>query len=174
MRTLLGVLILTLVNFATFAKERSYTVRDGILTDSYGLVTKKDIQDNLDEADPIDSEGKPMLVWQCVHVDHLRTHCFSAGYSDNIGAEAFHAGITVTSGRKKYEFMTRGVGDWPDCVDYRNAWIRLIRGQIACFSGYFNSEEPSDERRFDTISYWVLDKIKSKKGKWSYFANPGW
>ncbi|HLB58761.1 MAG TPA: hypothetical protein VJL87_01575 [Bdellovibrionota bacterium] len=143
----------------------------GIITDNYGIVNEMDIIKNLKIGYPIDRDGTINLVWQCLEIDELQTVCEEVGYSDDYGEVVYDASFNVISSGNIYQFGTRHVQTLDDCHELEEDWKRLIREEeVACFSAFYEWENPMNDPSFKRSSQWTIDKIKSPYGRWSWFG----
>ncbi len=144
----------------------------GILTDDYGIVTLADIQKNKKIARPFDRSGDPMLVWQCLPVERFNTFCRDLGFVVDLGEKGYTSGLKIVSKGNEYSFECPKFTGRRGCGEDERAWTKLIRqGQIACFSGFYVGKEPSSESGLKDWSLWNMERIKSKRGEWSYWVN---
>jgi hypothetical protein len=137
------------------------------MTDDYGIVTEADIRENRKIARPV-SEGEPLLVWFCLPVEHFETWCDDLGWVIDLEERGYYSRFSVVSGGNEYSFTRSKFSDREVCIEDKKDWTRLIKGQTACFSAFFIDESLSDDPKFKKASLWNIERVKSRKGEWTY------
>jgi hypothetical protein len=76
--------------------------------------------------------------------------------------------VRVTEQAGQHEYIARRAVGVSSCARYRSDWLRISEGEkYACLSGPYNDQEENSGGK--TSSYWVFDKVKTRKGCVSYF-----
>lgn len=140
----------------------------GIIGEAQGLVTSEDVQKNRAMARPASREGEPHLVWLCLPVEKLDFFCHDLGWVDDLGGPGYYSGFSVISGGNEYSFMERKFSDRGICVEDKRDLSKLIKNDTACFSAFFVGESPSDDPPLKISSLWNIERIKTRRGEWSY------
>ncbi len=150
------------------------SIAHGILTNDYGIVTEKDVEDNAKIANSIDSENpeRPFLVWQCLPIEDVQMECENQDYDEELNSVTCDPTLSLTHDGKHYEFWVRRLQYLEDYQDMELALQSLFKDEeIACFSAFYDWDEPMSET--GSRSLWTLDRIKTRRGEWSYFSAEG-
>ena len=81
----------------------------------------------------------------------------------DLGANTFW----IKANRKLYDFGTRRNRDIESCQDMVLDIRRIMENEpvVCIYASYIKSNEQGSE--------WIIDRVKTRKGEWSYFARPG-
>ena len=80
----------------------------------------------------------------------------------------------MQAGGSFIEFYTRRPNSIEDCKQILDEWFHLISGEeVACFFADYEPEKGIVPYRKSNY-YLQLDRIKSSRGKWSYFEDLDW
>lgn len=157
--------------FLTFqSSSQLFTFPMGILTDDYGIVTNEDIEENAKWGSPIDGNGDIDHVWFCIRIDAIESDCEEMYYTEDLGEIGYSDSLRIVSDGDLYEFQTRRTHGHDVCAGYKKTWEELMPlSEVACFSAYYVNEDNPNECDFRKCTNWIIDKVKSKEGSWSYF-----
>ncbi len=147
-----------------------------MLTPDYGIVTEEDR--HKDERGPIPFLPAPedgLFYWQCLKVDKVIANCIGIDRATiGMGCRKYSClpDIEVLSEDSRYIFQ--GHKGW--CLEnYREFAVKLkklLRGEdIACFGGEYLGENPIEHPSEKRSSSWFLKRVKTRRGKWSYFVD---
>lgn len=156
----------------SFANDTQTRIRSGILTDDFGIVTEEDLRHNAQRAYPENSEtGEPNLVWQCLPLQNATLYCDDISYNDEENRYECFLNVRVAVGEMLYEFSPGHIVDYDDFVEMEQEIHSILDGEeVACFSAFYNKEE-DPQSPFQHSTLWFLERIKSRKGEWSYSRN---
>lgn len=141
----------------------------GLLGDDYGILNVKDLALNaqIAEPKPFSPESISYPYWQCFESKKAAFLCDHSGIKDRQPNEAFIV-VAVSDANGIHEYLARLPMDLESCEKYQSEWSRLTRGEShVCLSGPFISSEVDSKGK--SISSWVFDKYKTRKGCDSYF-----
>ncbi len=93
----------------------------------------------------------------------------SIGDFEHTGQPAFW----IDDGKITHHYLTRRNFDMEACQQWLGEW-RAVMGQeaVVCFSGEFVQASDSDSHPSSPPGvqyYWIIDRMKSHAGEWSYF-----
>jgi hypothetical protein len=174
---LISFLSLIITKNAVFANESLQSIYPNrLLTDSYGIVIEKDLayDNSKRDARPYDPKKfSSALYWQCFPVKDVKLKYRT--WRDNDSMDAWdtiktmcdlnylvnHDGETqIYSGRRAYPISY--------CRAIFKDWQRITKRQkIVCLDG--EGGEYENDRNGQKNKSWTWDKIKTKKGCYSYF-----
>lgn len=146
-----------------------------LLTADFGIVTDNDRAKNRRKRIPfLPAPEDNYYYWQCLKVDKVSVGCIGVDVATSgMGCRRYSClpEVSVTSDGSHYAFLAHKGWCLESFREFRSRFRRLLRGQkIACFGGEYVGEEPveGNERR---NSEWFLKAVKTRRGKWSYFAD---
>jgi hypothetical protein len=85
--------------------------------------------------------------------------CEDLSYDEDHGQYTCSPTLYLQSNQNQIEFWWRHIFTYDDFLGYEKEIKDILEGQdVACFSAYF-----------DKKNTWIIDRIKSQKGMWSYF-----
>ncbi len=147
----------------------SYPRYQGLLTNGYGIITESD----LDEAGQLESwrgfTGNELdHYWQCLEPTDYHFVCENLRGAEFEGSEIGEPTFWIKANGRIYHFGTRRNWDMAHCEDMKKDILWLMNSQSAvCISGTYVRQNSESE-------YWILDRLKSPRGAWSWFARPGY
>ncbi len=164
--------------FLSLSLRRPYSI--GMLSDDFGIVTREDVEEinfgiykkmNWMPAEA-DYNGPP--VWQCLQPDEVSIGCDSSDL-DASDQPTAAPDFTIREGHWTHRLYTRRFFGLETCEEWVREWRAVVENEpVVCILGdpSFASEEevrtPSDPR-----TYWILHRIKTYHGQWSYFLRGG-
>jgi hypothetical protein len=117
----------------------------------------------------------PFLVWQCVKIESIQTNCEEENFTEDLGEVGYSPSFKIKGHNAMCDFFTSKVVTHEICEEDRREWEKLCQeGEVACFSAYYDGEIKERDGAIAQHTSWTIDRIKSKKGRWSYFCEPGW
>lgn len=164
------IVILAMLNLSFSMSDRI-----GMLTDDYGIVVKADLDEEearCSNVEPFPSDNACFNYWQCLPTREIYIDCEDIG---DVG-DSKHTGqanFWIKEGNNIHHYLTRRNFDIEACHEWVNEWKSVINGEdVVCLSGNFIDMSEQDESSFSPIGihyYWIIDRIKSRHGEWSYF-----
>jgi hypothetical protein len=150
----------------------------GVLTPDYGILADNERLKILDDINPECwrfSRECPTEYWQCFPLRYLSLGCEITGTLDG-GEPAVAPSINVRSDRNTYEFFTRRPWMAEDCQENVKQWTNLlVINEVACFSASIVEETKVKGSQGRSRKFTLqLGKIKTLRGRWSYFCDPDW
>jgi len=148
----------------------------GLLTADYGVVTKADLNEEMARCEPPYESFPPkenacFQYWQCLPTKEVHLTCEDLGANDeyeHIGEATFW----IKNGSDIHHFLTRRNFDLESCQEWATEWKEVMRDEeVVCLSGDYienAGEEPSPALAGNHY-YWIIDRMKSRHGEWSYF-----
>lgn len=168
------LMVVSLMFLASFRlQESNRDPGSGILTQDYGIITPSDIRQNAAHAHAVDSKnpGVPFLVWQCLPLENASLECEHLSYDDEQDRYTCSPTLRVVVDGHHLQFDVRHLYDFDDYNYMEQEIHAVLDGEdVGCFSGYYDWDEPA-EPPFSRYSLWTLDRIKSRRGEWSYFTS---
>ena len=167
---LLGIVLMGCLNSSFKSLPRV-----GLLTDDFGIVTGADLDQ--EESRCTGTEPFPpktnlcFQYWQCLSTENIYIDCENIG---NVG-DFQHAGLAtfwIQDNENIHHYFTRRNFDIDTCRDWKDAWKNIVEGETTvCLSGNFIEMSREDEPGSPTGThyYWIIDRMKSPHGEWSYF-----
>lgn len=152
--------------------------RIGMLTDRYGIVTDADLDEAeehcIASAEPFPSGDPCLNYWQCLPTRDLFMDCKDDGPSDDFDHAASAVfWIKEKEGENFHNYLTRRNFSLEACHEWLHGWRHVIEGEdVVCLSGSFLSKdywEGDDLTPPGMHSFWIIDRMKSRRGEWSYF-----
>lgn len=151
--------------------------RIGLLTDDYGIVTDQDLDEEERVAfpEPFPPKVGSFQYWMCLPTYDIFMKCNDTGPSDHeeegqIGDHTFR----LRTGNQIFNFYTRHNGPLDACEEMVSDWRDVIIGEeIVCISASYvgTNLDPANEERSNILnSDWVIDRMKSRHGEWSWFV----
>lgn len=163
-----------IIFFALLNLSMSFNINYGILTDDYGIVTEEDLRKEAEiaEPQPIMENFSPFMVWQCLPLIQVSTACDPTGDEIVSNSPGMQPLLTIFDGHSLFEFSTRRPCEENACNAMINRWKYLFEGEeVACISASYDQDYPvSNKNPWTRYSTWTINRIKSKKGNWSYFS----
>ena len=148
----------------------------GLLTDDYGIVTAQDLveeEDRCQDLEPFPPRGGGCLqYWQCLPTKDVFIGCEDIS-ADLGGEDTRQAVFWLKDGDEVHHYLTRRNFDLEACNGWKAKWEAVLAGEdVVCLSGEFINTENFDEHLLSppgTQFYWIIDRMKSRHGEWSYF-----
>ena len=174
----LGVIFLS--SFLAFAKERIVEGKkysDRLLTPGYGIVTDDDLAYDAGRRGfkPYDPHGSPGgLYWQCYPIKIVKPKYRYWDDNDEMDKKGkpdklCDLEIHVKNGSDLQVYGSRRALGASYCDDFKKNWARVTKKQkIICMDGETGFATQDEE--LGKYRLWTWDKIKSKKGCFSYFG----
>lgn len=160
----LTVVFLGLINLSAYLKPH-YA---GLLTDDYGILTSNDFhEDGQLSTESNFPHDEFENYWQCLRPEEYFLNCENPGPllsgENDIGQSTFW----IRADGKVYNFGTRRNWDLEFCQDMISDIRKLIEGEhvVCIYASHLDSNEQQ--------SNWVIDRVKTRKGEWSWFLSPG-
>lgn len=170
----LAAVAASLLNLS-FAPQESVGQRFSMLTERYGIVTDADLDEESARCHETETfpNGDPCLnYWQCLPIREVFMDC-EEGDVDEVLGRVGSAVFWIQSGEEFHNYMTRRNYDMETCHDYLQEWKQVTDGEdVVCLSGEFIEKGSYEGDAFTpagTHSFWVIDRMKSRRGEWSYF-----
>jgi hypothetical protein len=156
--TALGILNLSFVGHS----------RPGLLTGNFGIVTVADLDEEesrCNDIRPFPYEHLCFNYWQCLPTQDVQMYCEDIGGND----EFVHVGeafLTVKVKDQTHQYFTRRNFDMETCKEWMNEWSGVLGGEnVVCLSGQYSGIDKENRHHL-----WQIDRMKSRRGEWSYFA----
>lgn len=174
------LLILFSYNSVAFAVTASVQKKYpySVLTDNYGILNEKDLDTNKEGIKPpphLPKNGYGYIYWQCFPRDTISISLKDMGYSSkDIGGKENFSDLKIMVSDKSsgyHEYSMRRI--WPTSAYEQRfkLWLELMKNEkYVCLAGNFVNRE---EKTKGIISFWIFEKIKTKKGCDSYFEEGG-
>ena len=142
----------------------------GLLGEDYGLLTEQDLAVNAWDAypEPFSPSSTVYPYWQCFKVHEISILCENSSYSENQKAEAVIMAVRAENATSVQEYLSPRPISVNTCHRYQKDWQRLSHAErFACVSGQLN--EQGSDNSGTKVTYWIFDKLKTKRGCVSYF-----
>ena len=148
-----------------------------MITDTYNIVSPEDIQEEEEKCFdpqpfPPREFGGCQNYWQCLPTQEVFMSCEDIG---DIG-DYNHTGqidFWIKDGNNIHHYLTRRNFDIESCFDWIDEWKAVMSNEdIVCLSGDFIDTDNNDAQSsspLGTHHYWIIDRMKSRHGEWSYF-----
>lgn len=171
MQKIRSIFVILFLHLASLAQpdhliDLKKTYPFALLTDDFGILNMDDLKISGCIAVPSDFKTKPFTPyarWQCFESKNVKIICEGNSYDESAKTRFSIPVIKVNQSGSRQEFMGRKVIRLSDCVYFREAMKKLKRGQShVCISG-------SEYRSNGSVSVWIFDRFKTKKGCESYF-----
>ncbi len=147
-----------------------------MLTSDYGIVTYEDR--NKDERGPIPFLPAPedgLFYWQCLKLGKVTADCIGVDLAGSgMGCRKYSClpHVEVFSEGSRYIFQGHKGWCLENFREFKAKLKNLIRREnIACFGGEYLGENPIEHPSEKRNSSWFLKRIKTRRGKWSYFVD---
>lgn len=147
----------------------------GLLTDDYGIVSLADLDEH-GQQDPWQGFTGDDVdhYWFCIEPSEYFFDCENLGdinynYEDtqehwDIGQPTFW----IKAGGEIYNFGTRRNWSIEHCSDMKKDILWLMQNEpVVCLSGRYLKPD-------ETGNNWILDRVKTQKGAWSWFVRSGY
>jgi hypothetical protein len=150
---------------ATHLQELQSAFPYGLLTDDFGVLTKKDLKENacIAQAQPFSIKSQAYSYWQCFEAKNSRLVCEGNKYDSD---EKKRMTLLVLQSKRNgelHDYMTRRPRPVADCRLDLKEWRRLLKNQkYICVSGQINSIDI--DQNGGRSWFWILDKYKTKLG----------
>jgi len=164
MKPLLIIFFLFLIPTLSFSKIHSL----GLLTDDYGIVTKKDIDENekeCTEVEPFPPHFGCQMYWQCLPTKAAKVTCDDLGPDDSPSVKDHIGELTLVLADKNefYNFSMNHNFGMSGCRDLKHSILNVMKNEkTVCVLGYYADKE-------NHTSYWIIDRVKSKRGEAAWF-----
>lgn len=141
--------------------------RPGLLTDDYGIVTGKDLDEyegQCTEVEPFPPHFGCMMYWQCLSTENVTIICKRLG-PDNSDLSGEYGDFTllIKDRGETHEYTGRHNNDMAYCQSTKKAMLKVMTHEkIVCISGEFVHKDGQ-------TSGWIIDRMKSRHGEWSWF-----
>lgn len=166
------VFIISCATTSRFSQKYPY----GLLTQDYGILNEDDLGIYAwltTEPSPFSPESfnPAYMYWQCFPSQYVKLGCQRIE-SDDSNNPYSDADIVIETDSEIHEYGFRRAIDLNACKAYLKNWQRLARGENAvCFGGKpVDTEIKLIHGRRKKITGWIYDKLKTKKGCYSYFG----
>lgn len=161
-RSIAGI-ILGLASLSAYSPPR-YA---GLLTDDYGILSLADFDEDgqLEPARGFPEEGF-VHYWLCLEPEHYFLNCEATGRMEPEGIDLGASTFWIHSRGHLYDLGTRRNRDIGACEDMTSDIKKLMTDEpvVCLYASYLDS---TDEK-----SDWIIDRVKTRKGQWSWFARP--
>lgn len=148
-----------------------------ILTDDYGILNENDLAGYVWKMNPAPFKGKfsGLNYWQCFPRENISLVLLDTGsstedfnYKDNIGDMQIRVWVKKNV---SHEYAMRRAWTVGEFQKDFNRWRKLMKGEkYVCLGGHFVDYEKTKDHGVAVETYgWIFDKIKTKKGCYSYF-----
>jgi hypothetical protein len=173
---MLTLLINTPYDALAISKEAQKKYPYSVLTNDYGILNEKDLDTYKMGVKPppfLPKGPYGYLYWQCFPRDRISISLKDMGYtSEDIGGEENYSvlKIMISDDSSGYhEYSMRRVWSTSTYEDRFKLWLKLMKNEkYVCLLGDFVNRETI---KGVVSQHWVFEKIKTKKGCDSYFAN---
>ncbi len=165
------VLMISCATTSPLTKKYPY----GLLTPDHGILNEDDLGVYAWWAEPgpfsEDSFSSGYMYWQCFPASMVTLGCKKLS-SDDPKIPFSDADIRIEMETEIHEYEFRRAIELEACKHYLKNWKRLIQGEYAvCFGGHPASVEYRKVKgKTKKVTGWVYDKLKTKKGCYSYFG----
>ncbi len=166
MKRILLLLIITGFVHSDSAIAKPLRKRPGLLTESYGIVTKSDLDEEERKAtpEPFPPKLPSFNYWQCLKSEGYFLGCENEGLAAGEDWEIGSATFWIKANGKTYDFGTRRNWDIGFCESMITKILRIIKYEpIVCVSASYLGGDAKGSR-------WVVERVKTKKGEWSWFG----
>jgi hypothetical protein len=143
-----------------------------LLTSGYGILTRDDIAITFRDthSDCQDFGRLCPEYWACLPIESFSLDCELTDDRE----ETFAPIIKMRAGGSSIEFFTRRPTSIEACEMTLGEWSNLLDGEeVACFLASYDPGEgvvPGSQFKYNL----QLDRVKSHRGKWSYFMDLEW
>jgi len=150
--------------------------RPSLLTADHGIVTEADLEEEETRCSHLAVRSQAQLsclhYWQCLPTHDVHLACEDAGWAVEHGAMGW-VDFRIRTGNDVHHYYTRRNFSMDTCRDWLEEWRRIIDAEeIVCLSGDLLSIGASEDRPSGPPGmhhYWIIDRMKSHRGDWSYF-----
>jgi hypothetical protein len=142
----------------------------GLLTDDFGILTRRDLKINTCIAEPtplLQKRWSSYPYWQCFELQKSKITCEKGKYDIHEKATMSMMVFSGVRNTELHEFISRRPIPLDSCATYRRNWRKLTNNEkYVCISG----ESPSKKiEKSHTKWTWIFRRYKTKKGCDSYF-----
>ena len=151
-----------------------------LLTADYGILDENDLAAYTWDIKPIPfsaEQGTDYNYWQCFPRDHVALTLEDFGYSsEDIGGIDNYGYLYIKARSKNlisHEYFMRRPTAIDDEQETFNRWQKLMKNEkYVCLAGRVgHHEKKTTDNKIYVTYFWTFDRIKTKKGCDSYFAN---
>lgn len=163
----LFVFISILYCSSSYCYDKTNLKTGTILTDDYGVFSSSGAPKRVYN---VKLRHSPDFRWQCFSRHKITVRLTELGNSEDLENKKENYSLIEISAADSvgitHEYVMRRAREISEYQQLFNIWLSLMKGEKhVCIAGSFVEKE--DEKRY----LWVFEKIKSKKGCYSYFQD---
>jgi hypothetical protein len=141
--------------------------RPGLLTDDYGIVTKRDLDEDEEGCTEIKDfahQNGCMPYWQCLSTKDVKITCKRLWPMSMDSTERYgDFTLNIKDRGETHIYEGRHNGSMAECKAMKREMLKvMVHENTVCISGEFVDKESQ-------TSGWIIDRMKSRHGEWSWF-----
>lgn len=155
----------------------SESLRPGMLTDDFGIVTEQDVEREAASIRLPDSNQVLTVFpyWRCLRPEQVEMSCEDMNTEEPLGNPIAAPRLSLVENGEKYEYYTRRPWGLDACEETLLEWRKTITSEaVVCISASVDEvDESSTAAPWRRITFGEINRMKSHSGEWSYFTDDG-